>query len=164
MAKYRGTVVHQLTEQDVGKPLGKFHTAFLGWGTVAAGDVGKLLVLDPDGRTGMMENDAQRDKRRAAASVNRTDKGDPITETSWPKHLCPSVECRKRDLVIRISDWTRQSAETGEPAYDVEVYVAGVYDWNLSKTFTTAHGGRTKAEARREAATFAAECIRQLLK
>jgi len=51
----------------------------------------------------------------------------------WPRKKTPSVECRKRDLVIRITDWTR---DEDEPAYDVEVYVGGVYDWNESQSFT----------------------------
>jgi len=75
-----------------------------------------------------------------------------ITETSWPKHKVTSVECRKRDLVIRIADWTR---DKHEPAYDVECYVAGEYDWDISKSFCTKSAGQTKAEARAQAADFA---------
>ncbi len=97
------------------------------------------------------------------AAVRRTDHGEPLTETSWPKHLTKSVETRKRDLVIRISDWTRQSMRTGEPAYDVEVYQAGVYDWNESRSFTL-HSGLSKTEARQAAITFAQAQISKLLR
>lgn len=79
---------------------------------------------------------------------------------SWPRHAVKSIECRKRDLVLRITDWTR---DKHEPAYDVEVYVGGVYDWNLSETFTTRNGGRTKKQARAEAVAFAAKRIADLL-
>lgn len=96
------------------------------------------------------------------ARINRTDKDDPITETSWPKHKVQSIDCRKRDIIVRIADWTRQSIDTGEPAYDVEVYVHGVYDWNLSKSFTM-HSGLTKAQAKQAAVAFAAESLAKLL-
>jgi hypothetical protein len=51
----------------------------------------------------------------------------------WPRQKVKTVECRKRDLVLRIADWT---SDKDEPAYDVEIYVGGVYDWNLSRSFT----------------------------
>ena len=86
-----------------------------------------------------------------------------ITETSWPRHKVKSIETRKRDIIIRIADWTRQSPQSGEPAYDVEVYVKGIYDWNKSKTFTTVHGNRTKAQAKKEALKFAQEQIAKFL-
>lgn len=101
-------------------------------------------------------------KTQIEPSTNRV--SNRVTKTSWPRHLVTSVECRERDLVIRIANWTRQSPETGEPAYDVEVYVGGVYDWNLSKVFTTAHGNRTKAEARKQAIAFAQGAIAAYLK
>lgn len=69
---------------------------------------------------------------------------------------------RKRDLVIRIADWTRQSPETGEPSYDVEVYVGGVYDYDLSKQFTL-YEHKTKEKARELAVEFAAKQIAALL-
>jgi hypothetical protein len=75
-----------------------------------------------------------------------------VTETSWPRHIVKSVETRKCDLVIRIADWTRDKYE---PAYHVEVYHKGVYDWNESKSFTTKSSGKTKREARDEAVAFA---------
>jgi len=78
----------------------------------------------------------------------------------WPRKEYPSFECRKRDLVIRISDWTRQKEE---PAFDVEVYVGGVYDFNLSETFTTKSSGHTKDEARALAIAFASKQIAKLL-
>jgi len=46
-------------------------------------------------------------------------------EHQWPRSEAKTVECRKRDLVIRISDWSR---DKDEPAFDVEVYIGGVYD------------------------------------
>jgi hypothetical protein len=57
-----------------------------------------------------------------------------ITETSWPRNLVKSIETRKRDLVIRIANWTR---DKDEPAYDVECFIKGVYDWNESKVCAT---------------------------
>ena len=81
-------------------------------------------------------------------------------EQQWPRHAINSVECRKRDLVIRIADWTRTK---DEPAYDVEVYVGGVYDWDLSKTFTTKNSNHTKAQAKAMAVQFAAKQIASLL-
>lgn len=80
----------------------------------------------------------------------------------WPRHKTASVECRKRDLIIRISDWSRQSMRTGEPAYDVEVYIGGVYDWTLSKSCTVREHG-TKAKAKAAAVAFAQAKIATLL-
>lgn len=81
-------------------------------------------------------------------------------DSQWPRNAVKSVECRKRDLVIRIADWTRQSARTGEPAYDVEVMIGGVYDWNESKTFSTR---TSKAQAKLNAIAFAQSQIAKLL-
>ena len=83
-------------------------------------------------------------------------------EHSWPRHKVPFVECRSRELVIRIADWSRQSLETGEPAYDVEVYIGGVYDWNESKSCTVYEYG-TKAQAKAQAVVFAQAKVAQLL-
>lgn len=69
----------------------------------------------------------------------------------WPRTATPTIECRPRDLVIRISDWTR---DRDEPAYDVEVYIGGVYDWNESKSLTF-HKYGTKAAAKAAAIAFA---------
>ena len=60
-------------------------------------------------------------------------------EHQWPRQAVASVETRKRDLVVRISDWHRITSGTG--GYDVEMYIGGVYDWNESANFDT------KAEA-----------------
>ena len=80
----------------------------------------------------------------------------------WPRHETKSIECRKRDLVIRITDWSRQSMDTGEPAYDVEVYIGGVYDWNQSESCTVrAH--KTKAAAKAAAIVFAQAKIAKFL-
>ena len=83
-------------------------------------------------------------------------------EHSWPRHAVPSVECRKRDLVIRIADWSRQSLENGEPAYDVEVYVGGVYDFGLSESCTVRKHG-TKSAAKQAAIAYAQQQIAALL-
>jgi hypothetical protein len=74
-----------------------------------------------------------------------------ITENSWPKHKVKSVECRKRDLVIRVTNWL---SDKDEPAFDVECYVGGVYDWNKSKCFTLS-SGLSKKRAKEEAVKFA---------
>jgi hypothetical protein len=78
-------------------------------------------------------------------------------EHQWPRRAVASIECRKRDLVVRISDWTRYREE---PAYDVEVYVGGVYDFNLSESFPV---NGSKKQARDKAAAFAAQRIAQTL-
>jgi hypothetical protein len=83
-----------------------------------------------------------------------------LTAHSWPRNLVKSIETRKRDLVIRIADWTRDKEE---PAYEVEVYKAGVYDWNQSKTFCTRNANRSKSEARHDAIEFAQSQIALLL-
>lgn len=83
-----------------------------------------------------------------------------ITTTSWPKHLVKSVDTRKRDLVIRIADWTR---DRDEPAFDVEIYNHGVYNWNESKTFCTKNANKTVEQARREAKEFAVSKLNSLL-
>ena len=80
----------------------------------------------------------------------------------WPRKAVQSVECRKRDLVIRIADWSRQSMQSGEPAYDVEVYVGGVYSWDLSETCTVRKHG-SKAAAKKAAVEFAQQKIAALL-
>lgn len=83
-----------------------------------------------------------------------------ITRTGWPRRKTKSVETRKRDLVIRVANWLN---DKDEPAYDVECYVNGVYDWNESKCFTLS-SGLTKAEAKSRAITFAQEQTAKLLK
>jgi hypothetical protein len=83
-------------------------------------------------------------------------------EHHWPRNAVTSVECRKRDLVVRISDWSRQSLNTGEPAYDVECYIGGVYDFGQSKTFTL-RDHKTKAKCKALAIEYAAKQIGALL-
>lgn len=78
-------------------------------------------------------------------------------EHNWPRHAVPTVEARKRDLVIRIADWTRQKEE---PSYDVECYIGGVYDWNESKTFVV---NGSKQAAKQLAIEYAAKQIAKLL-
>lgn len=77
----------------------------------------------------------------------------------WPRKAVKTVEARKRDLIIRIADWTR---DKDEPAYDVEVYAGGVYDFNLSKTHTF-HEHGTKKKARASAVAFAQAAVARLL-
>ncbi len=77
----------------------------------------------------------------------------------WPRHAVKSVETRKRDLVIRITDWTR---DRDEPAYDVELYIGGIYDWNESKSHTF-HKHKTKEKAKTAAIAYAKSQIEKLL-
>ena len=77
-----------------------------------------------------------------------------LTANSWPRKMVKSVETRERDVVIRLTDWT---TDKDEPAYDVEVYAHGVYDWNESKCFCTKSANRSKREARILAIDFAAK-------
>ena len=80
-------------------------------------------------------------------------------EHQWPRSAVNSIECRKRDLVIRIADWTR---DKDEPAYDVEIYVNGVYDWNESESCTF-HKHGTKKAAKLAAIEFAQQKVSALL-
>ena len=80
----------------------------------------------------------------------------------WPNQQVKSIECRKRDLIVRIADWTRQSLQTGEPGYDVEVYIGGVYSWGESKSFTLS-SGLTKKQAKQRATEYASAQIAKLL-
>ena len=80
-------------------------------------------------------------------------------EHHWPRHRCDTVECRKRDLVLRISDWSR---DREEPAFDVEVYIGGVYDWNESETLTKRVYGTMRA-AKSAAMEFSQKQISKLL-
>ena len=77
----------------------------------------------------------------------------------WPRKSVRSVDCRKRDLVVRITDWLD---DKDEPAYDVEVYLGGVYDWNESKVFALSHGF-TKEQAKTQAIVYAQSQIAKLL-
>jgi hypothetical protein len=77
----------------------------------------------------------------------------------WPRKAVKSIEARKRDLIIRIADWSR---EKDEPAFDVEVYIGGVYDWNESKACTF-HEHGTEAKSKLAAVNFAQNQIAKLL-
>jgi hypothetical protein len=77
----------------------------------------------------------------------------------WPRHAVESVETRKRDLVIRITDWMD---DEDEPAFDVECYIGGVYDWNESEGFTLS-SGLNKAQAKQAAIAYAQAQIARLL-
>lgn len=87
----------------------------------------------------------------------------------WPRNAVKTIETRKRDLVIRIADWTRDKEE---PAYDVEVYIGGVYDWHESPSFTVhpelidgpnSPFYATKAQAKLAAIRYAQTAIAKLL-
>jgi hypothetical protein len=80
-------------------------------------------------------------------------------EAHWPRHEVKAIEARKRDLVIRITDWTDDKEE---PAYDVEVYIGGVYDWNESEIFSL-HKHTTKAMCKKAAITYTQNQIKKLL-
>ena len=86
-----------------------------------------------------------------------------ITESTnkerWPRKQVASVEARKRDLIVRVSDWSK---DRDEPAFDVEVYIGGVYDYNESKVFAKSEHGDL-ATCKRLAAEFAAAQIAKLL-
>lgn len=92
---------------------------------------------------------------KAICAVNRTDKGEPINDHSWPKNTVRSIECRKRDLVIRIANWLR---DKDEPAIEVECYFRGVFDWNESQSFTR-FSGLTPKRCRDRAIKFAQDQI-----
>ena len=62
-------------------------------------------------------------------------------------------------MVVRITDWM---SDKDEPAFDVEVYIGGVYDWNESKSFTL-HSGLTRKQAKAAAIKFAGEQVAKLL-
>jgi hypothetical protein len=89
---------------------------------------------------------------------------------NWPRKRVQTVECRKRDLVIRITDWTD---DKDEPAYDVECYIGGVYDFNESQCFTRwqiqraqplrPNGRPWKKTARLQAMEFVREKMSKLL-
>jgi hypothetical protein len=78
----------------------------------------------------------------------------------WPRKAVASVEARKRDLVIRVSDWTR---DRDEPAYDVEVFIGGVYDWNESECHTLYEYGGDASKAKAAAIAYAQSQIAKLL-
>lgn len=78
----------------------------------------------------------------------------------WPRQGVKSVECRKRDVVVRVADWTKCKSQ--EASIDVEVYIGGVYDFNESKSFSLWQG-LTLSEAKRQAANFAGTQIAKFL-
>lgn len=77
----------------------------------------------------------------------------------WPRHQTEAIATREKDLVVRIADWTK---DRDEPAYDVEVYIGGVYDWNESKTFSLREY-QSKSAAKNAASRYAADQIAKLL-
>ncbi len=80
-------------------------------------------------------------------------------EHNWPRNAVKTVDARERDLVIRITDWMDNK---DEPAYDVEVYIGGVYDWNESESFTM-HALKTRAACKSAAIAFAQKQTKKLL-
>jgi len=70
-----------------------------------------------------------------------------VSTTAWQT---PSIECRKRDLIVRIANWKRTKAA---PYYDVETYIGGVYNQTHSKSF----------ESKQDAVKFAADKLAELL-
>lgn len=78
----------------------------------------------------------------------------------FPRQGVESVKCRSNDLVIRITDWTKDKEE---PAYDVECYIGGVYDNGESESFVTKSANRSKKEAKALAIAFAQKQIEKLL-
>lgn len=81
----------------------------------------------------------------------------------WPRLKTPEVQCRKRDLVLRITDWMD---DKDEPAFDVECYIGGVYDWNESESFTRWNGSgprKSPRQCKTEAVAFAHTQIAKLL-
>lgn len=78
---------------------------------------------------------------------------------SWPRNAVRNVDCRKRDLVVRITNWFD---DKDEPAYDVEVYIGGVYDWDESQSFTKFEH-KSKAVCKKLAIEFANAQIAKLL-
>lgn len=80
-------------------------------------------------------------------------------ENKWPRKEVKTIDCRKRDLIVRIADWSR---DRDEPAFDVEVYVGGVYDFNESLSFTKREYGTLRV-AKAAAIRFSATQIAKLL-
>lgn len=80
-------------------------------------------------------------------------------DARWPRMAVKSVECRRRDLVFRITDWSR---DKDEPAYDVEAYIGGVYDYNESKCCSVYEFG-TLAKAKAAAIAFVQRQTAKLL-
>lgn len=76
----------------------------------------------------------------------------------FPRCKVNEVECRERDLVIRISNWLD---DRDEPGVDVECVIGGIYDWNESQSFTL-ESGLSKLEAKIRAMVFAQEQIKNL--
>jgi hypothetical protein len=80
-------------------------------------------------------------------------------EHHWPRNKIEMLNCRKRDLVFRISDW---SDDKDEPGYDIECYIGGVYDFNESACCTV-HKYGTLADAKRAAIAFVKYQVEKLL-
>jgi len=98
-----------------------------------------------------IENDR---KDRSMELIKETD-----NEHNWPRKRFKAVPCGQRDLVIKVADWT---GDPGHPAFDVECYIGGVYDWNESKSFSFS-SPVTKEKAKKAAIAFARKQIAKLL-
>ena len=80
-------------------------------------------------------------------------------EHNWPRSRVKAVKCGKRDLVVRITNWM---SDRDKPAYNVEVYIGGVYDWNESECFPM-HQHKTEETCKALAIAFANAQIAKLL-
>jgi hypothetical protein len=60
------------------------------------------------------------------------------------------LECRNRDVVIRLANWLD---DKDEPGYDVEFYIRGRYIDSCSECFTL-HKWKYPARAKKEAINF----------
>ena len=77
----------------------------------------------------------------------------------FPRHKVETVELRKKDIVIRVTDWWRDKEE---PAFDVEVYTEGCFDYERSHIFAKSDG-LSKEEAKAKAKEFAKEALDRLM-
>ena len=80
------------------------------------------------------------------------------SETDGSNRATRHVSTRDRDLVVRIADWTD---DPDEAAYDVEMYVGGVYVYAEGEVFSVDEDGKDDAKTR--AIAFAQKQIAALL-
>ena len=55
-------------------------------------------------------------------------------KSGWPRCRTKTIECREKDFIVRIANWSK---DKDEPGYDVEIYVGGIYDWEESRVSKT---------------------------
>lgn len=80
MKRYRGTMFRELTEDDIGKWMGKIHFAFSHFGRVMPNDVGKQLIVWD--RQGYMETEKQRVERKNCQRKTETTKASAAPKTA----------------------------------------------------------------------------------